>query len=149
MGGGSGRARAVVRFGITDFAQDALGDIVYVSLPAAGVPTWCAGADVRRGRVDQERERLYAPVSGVVVARNDGARRDPELVNTDPYGEGWMVEVRVTPGTSRPTSWTPPGTRPTRPSHRPARPLRWLDPGSRVERATARDDPFWPVRTSL
>lgn len=84
-----------VRFGITHYAQDALGDIVYVSLPEVG-------ADVTAGDACGEVEStksvsdLFAPVSGTVTARNDALTATPELVNADPYAEGWMVEVRVT-----------------------------------------------------
>ena len=82
-----------VRFGITDYAQEALGDIVYVSLPDVG-------AEVTLGQPCGEVEStksvsdVYAPVSGVVVARNEALVGSPELLNTDPYGEGWMVEVQ-------------------------------------------------------
>jgi len=84
----------VVRVGITAFAQDALGDIVYVTLPEDG-------ADVEAGAVCGEVEStksvsdVFSPVSGVVTARNEALDATPELVNTDPYGEGWMFEVRV------------------------------------------------------
>lgn len=82
-----------VRFGITDYAQEALGDIVYVSLPEVG-------AEVTLGQPCGEVEStksvsdVYAPVSGVVVARNESLVGSPELLNSDPYGEGWMVEVQ-------------------------------------------------------
>jgi glycine cleavage system H protein len=84
----------VVRVGITAFAQDALGDIVYVTLPEDG-------AEVQAGAVCGEVEStksvsdVYSPVTGVVTGRNAGLDATPELVNTDPYGEGWMFEVRV------------------------------------------------------
>lgn len=84
----------VVRVGITAFAQDALGDIVYVTLPDEG-------ADVVAGGVCGEVEStksvsdVYSPVDGVVTAQNPALDGTPELVNTDPYGEGWMFEVRV------------------------------------------------------
>ncbi len=82
-----------VRVGITYFAQDQLGDIVYVDLPAAG-------ARVERGQPFGEVEStksvsdLYAPVSGTVESRNDELEDRPELVNQDPYGEGWMIAIR-------------------------------------------------------
>ena len=91
-------ADGVIRFGITDFAQESLGDIVYVSLPEVG-------AEVRAGEPCGEVEStksvsdLYAPVSGVVVARNADLDAAPEAVNSDPYGEGWMVDVRPAEGT--------------------------------------------------
>ena len=83
-----------VRVGITDFAQEALGDIVYVSLPEVG-------AEVEAGQVLGEVEStksvsdVYAPVAGTVVARNDALESRPELVNADPYGEGWLVTIQV------------------------------------------------------
>jgi glycine cleavage system H protein len=88
-----GDAEGTVRIGITHYAQDALGDIVYVSLPQVG-------EEVQRGAVVGELEstksvsELYAPISGTVVARNDALDERPELVNAEPYGDGWMIEVR-------------------------------------------------------
>jgi glycine cleavage system H protein len=82
-----------VRVGITDHAQEALGDIVFVTLPAAGT-------DVQAGQALGEVEStksvsdIYAPLSGEVVARNDVLDARPELVNADPYGDGWMIELR-------------------------------------------------------
>lgn len=84
----------VVRVGITHFAQEALGDIVYVSLPEVG-------AELTAGKVFGEVEStksvsdLYAPVTGTVVSRNEQLDSRPELINADPYGEGWIVEVRL------------------------------------------------------
>jgi glycine cleavage system H protein len=83
-----------IRFGITDYAQDALGDIVYVSLPAPG-DELVAGQACGEVESTKSVSEVYAPVSGVVVARNDALDGTPELVNTDPYGEGWMVEIRL------------------------------------------------------
>ena len=83
----------VVRFGITDFAQDALGDIVYVSLPADGLEL-TAGQTCGEVESTKSVSDVYAPVSGSVVARNAALDSNPELVNSDPYGEGWMVAVR-------------------------------------------------------
>jgi glycine cleavage system H protein len=85
----------VVRVGITAFAQDALGDVVYVSLPAVGDQV---GAGDSCGEVESTKSvsDLFAPVSGEVVAVNATLDSAPELVNTDPYGEGWMYEVKVT-----------------------------------------------------
>lgn len=82
----------VVRIGITHFAQDQLGDVVYVDLPAAG-------AEVDQGQAFGEVEStksvsdLFAPVSGTVRERNDSLEDRPELVNEDPYGEGWMLTI--------------------------------------------------------
>jgi glycine cleavage system H protein len=84
----------VVRFGITEYAQDALGDIVYVSLPEIGA---VVTAETACGEVESTKSvsDLYAPVSGTVTARNEALSGTPEVVNADPYGEGWMVEVQV------------------------------------------------------
>jgi glycine cleavage system H protein len=90
-----GEAEGSVRVGITHYAQDALGDIVYVQLPEVG-------SDVEAGTAVGELEStksvsdLYAPVSGTVVARNETLDGTPELVNTDPYGDGWLFEVTPT-----------------------------------------------------
>jgi glycine cleavage system H protein len=84
-----------VKVGITHFAQDALGDIVYVQLPDPGT-------EVQEGQAFGEVEstksvsEIYAPVSGTVVARNDRLADEPELINTDPYGDGWLVEIEPT-----------------------------------------------------
>jgi len=87
-----GEAEGSVRIGITDYAQDALGDIVYVSLPEVGT-------DVENGSAVGELEStksvsdVYAPLAGSVVARNEALDATPELVNSDPYGEGWLFEL--------------------------------------------------------
>ena len=83
-----------VRFGITDYAQDALGDIVYVSLPEVGavIETGDAVGEVESTKSVSD---IYAPVSGTVTARNDTLGATPEVVNADAYGEGWMVEVEL------------------------------------------------------
>jgi glycine cleavage system H protein len=85
----------VARVGITAFAQDALGDVVYVSLPAVGD---ALGAGESCGEVESTKSvsDIYAPVSGEVVAVNAMLDSAPELVNTDPYGEGWMYDVKLT-----------------------------------------------------
>ncbi|MBI1350830.1 MAG: glycine cleavage system protein GcvH [Actinomycetales bacterium] len=84
-----------VVFGITDFAQDSLGDIVYVSLPAVGDAVTAGGAC---GEVESTKSvsDVYAPLAGEVVAVNADLDGTPELVNSDPYGRGWMVELRPT-----------------------------------------------------
>lgn len=82
-----------VVFGITDFAQDALGDIVYVSLPAAG-DVLAAGAACGEVESTKSVSDIYAPLDGEVVARNEGLDAAPESVNSDAYGSGWMVEMR-------------------------------------------------------
>ena len=83
-----------VRVGITDYAQQSLGDVVFVSLPAVG-------AALSKGEAFGEVEStksvsdLFAPVDGTVTARNEALEQTPELINSDPYGEGWIVEVQV------------------------------------------------------
>jgi glycine cleavage system H protein len=83
----------VVRVGITAYAQDALGDVVYVTLPEVG-------ATVTEGEACGEVEStksvsdLFAPLTGAVTARNEGLDATPELVNSDPYGEGWLFEIQ-------------------------------------------------------
>ncbi|WP_203335434.1 glycine cleavage system protein GcvH [Nocardioides limicola] len=82
-----------VRIGITDYAQDALGDIVYVSLPEVGQSVDAGGAC---GELESTKSvsDVYAPIAGEVVARNEALEATPELVNSDPYGEGWLFELR-------------------------------------------------------
>ncbi|MFC6156848.1 glycine cleavage system protein GcvH [Kribbella jiaozuonensis] len=83
-----------VRVGITDFAQDQLGDIVYVQLPEVG-------STVRAGDACGELEStksvsdLFAPVNGTVTAVNEALADQPDLVNSDPYGEGWLLDIEV------------------------------------------------------
>lgn len=83
-----------VTIGITHYAQDALGDVVYVDLPASGTR-------VEKGQPFGEVEStksvsdLYAPLTGVVVERNETLESSPELVNSDPYGNGWMVVIEA------------------------------------------------------
>ena len=81
-----------VRIGITFYAQDALGDIVYVSLPEVGT-TVTAGETCGELESTKSVSDVYAPVSGEVVGRNDALDATPELVNDDPYGGGWLFEV--------------------------------------------------------
>jgi glycine cleavage system H protein len=85
----------VVRVGITAFAQDALGDVVYVSLPSLGDSVSAGDAC---GEVESTKSvsDLYAPLSGEVVAVNQALDEAPELVNSDPYGLGWMYDVKLT-----------------------------------------------------
>ncbi len=84
-----------VRFGITDHAQDALGDIVFVSLPEAGR---ALSAGEACGEVESTKSvsDVYCPVAGTVVARNDAVETSPETINADPYGDGWLVELEIT-----------------------------------------------------
>ena len=88
----SGTAAGAVRVGITHYAQDALGDIVYVSLPDVGEDV-TAGAACGELESTKSVSDVFAPVSGQVVARNEALDATPELVNDDPYGEGWLFEV--------------------------------------------------------
>ena len=81
-----------VRIGITQYAQDALGDIVYVSLPEVGTVLE-AGATCGELESTKSVSDIYAPVSGEVVALNESLEATPELVNSDPYGGGWLIEV--------------------------------------------------------
>jgi len=87
-------AEGRVRFGITDHAQDALGDIVFVTLPVVGAEV-TAGEPCGEVESTKSVSDIYAPVSGTVVARNDAAETSPETLNTDPYGVGWLAEVAV------------------------------------------------------
>jgi glycine cleavage system H protein len=89
-----GESDGSVRIGITHFAQDALGDIVYVSLPEVGTEV-AAGDTVGELESTKSVSDVFAPVGGKVVARNDALDATPELVNSDPYGEGWLFEVAV------------------------------------------------------
>lgn len=87
-----GESAGAVRIGITDFAQDALGDIVYVQLPETGESV-TAGETCGELESTKSVSDIYAPVSGEVVATNDALDATPELVNNDPYAAGWLFEV--------------------------------------------------------
>ncbi|MEQ6899810.1 glycine cleavage system protein GcvH [Nocardioides sp. YIM 152588] len=87
-----GTAPGSIRVGITDYAQDALGDIVYVSLPEVGA-TLTAGTPCGELESTKSVSDIYAPVAGEVVAANEALDATPELVNSDPYGAGWLFEV--------------------------------------------------------
>lgn len=84
----------VIRMGITDFAQAALGDIVYVQLPKIGDAVI---ADKVCGEVESTKSvsEIYAPVTGTVVAINDSLSNSPETINSDPYGAGWLAKIEV------------------------------------------------------
>ena len=88
-----------MRVGITDFAQDSLGDIVFVTLPEAGAKieanTPCGELESTKSVSD-----LYAPLSGTVTEVNTALDANPELVNSDPYGEGWIFELELADGQS-------------------------------------------------
>lgn len=88
------REGAVARVGITDFAQESLGDVVFIELPEVG-------AEVEGGSVVGEVEStksvsdVYAPLTGKILACNDQLKESPELVNSDPYASGWMFDIEV------------------------------------------------------
>lgn len=84
----------IIRFGITDFAQDALGDIVFVSLPEVGQHLE-AGQPCGEVESTKSVSDVFAPVTGTVTARNEALDDEPGIVNTDPYGAGWLVEVEA------------------------------------------------------
>ncbi len=83
-----------VRVGITDFAQDQLGDIVFVQLPDVGTAV-SAGDAIGELESTKSVSEVYAPVSGEITAVNEALNATPELVNSDAYGEGWLFEVRL------------------------------------------------------
>lgn len=85
----------LARVGITSFAQDALGDVVYVSLPAVGDAV-AAGDSCGEVESTKSVSDIFAPLTGEIAAVNEMLDTAPELVNTDPYGEGWMYEVLLT-----------------------------------------------------
>jgi glycine cleavage system H protein len=82
----------VVRVGITDYAQDALGDVVFVDLPKIGATVIVGGT---LGEVESTKSvsEIYAPVAGTVVGVNETLVASPELVNSDPYGAGWLCDI--------------------------------------------------------
>ena len=84
-----------IRVGITDFAQDALGDVVYVDVPEVGTEVK-AGQPFGEVESTKSVSDVYAPVSGVVVERNGALGDSPDAVNRDPYGEGWMILIEPT-----------------------------------------------------
>ncbi|MFY1702321.1 glycine cleavage system protein GcvH [Micromonospora sp. WMMA1923] len=88
----AGDDAGTVRIGITHFAQDALGDIVYVQLPDEGAVV-AAGESLGEIESTKSVSEIYAPVGGRVTARNVALADTPEVINTDPYGAGWLVEI--------------------------------------------------------
>ena len=98
-GGGEG---AVVRVGITDHAQDALGDIVFVQLPEVGTEV-APGTPIGEVESTKSVSDVYAPIAGVVTAANEALTDAPETINADPYGAGWLVEITVPGGGEDPT----------------------------------------------
>ncbi|MDQ3904388.1 MAG: glycine cleavage system protein GcvH [Actinomycetota bacterium] len=87
------RAEGTVRIGITDYAQTQLGDVVYIQLPSLG-DSVKAGQPVGEIESTKSVSDVFAPVDGEVVGRNDALENSPDLVNSDPYGTGWMIEIR-------------------------------------------------------
>ena len=87
----------VVRIGITDHAQSQLGDVVFVQLPTVG-DTVTAGDAMGEVESTKSVSDIYAPVGGDVVAVNEALEGSPELVNSAPYGDGWIVEVKLADG---------------------------------------------------
>ena len=83
-----------VRIGITDYAQDALGDVVFVQVPEAGASV-DAGATISEVESTKSVSEIYAPVDGSVAAVNTDLADAPERLNEDPYGEGWICELEV------------------------------------------------------
>jgi glycine cleavage system H protein len=86
------REEGTVRVGVTDYAQTQLGDVVYIQLPQLGESV-AAGEPVGEVESTKSVSDVFAPVEGEVVARNEALDASPDLVNRDPYGEGWMFEV--------------------------------------------------------
>jgi len=83
------------KIGITDFAQSELGDVVYVELAPVGKKVH-AGESLGTIEAVKTVAELFAPVSGEVIGLNDAMKNTPEILNKDPYGEGWMVQLRIT-----------------------------------------------------
>ena len=88
-----------ITVGITDYAQDALGDVVFVELPGVGDDVESGGA---MGEVESTKSvsDLFAPLAGTIVEVNDALGESPELLNDDPYGDGWICVIEVRDGTS-------------------------------------------------
>ncbi len=84
----------VITVGITDFAQDALGDLVYVELPSVG-DDFAAGAAVCEVESTKATAEIYAPVAGTIVEVNDLLDAEPEAINQDPYGKGWIFKLQA------------------------------------------------------
>ena len=85
---------SIARVGITDYAQDALGDVVFVQLPATNIKVE-AGSSCSEVESTKSVSDIYVPISGTIVSVNDVLTNSPNLVNTDPYGDGWIMEIEV------------------------------------------------------
>ncbi len=83
-----------IRIGITDYAQDALGDVVFVQVPEVGA-TVAAGQGISEVESTKSVSDIYAPVAGTVIEANADLDSSPERINGDPYGEGWICEIEV------------------------------------------------------
>jgi glycine cleavage system H protein len=88
------KAATTVRVGITDYAQQQLGDVVFVQLPEVG-STVSAGDPVGEVESTKSVSEIFAPIDGEVSAVNSALDEQPELINSDPYGEGWIIELTV------------------------------------------------------
>lgn len=86
-----------VRVGITDYAQSALGDVVFVDLPSVGDEV-TAGGEFGNVESTKSQSELYAPITAKVIAVNEDLADSPELVNSDPYGGGWLIDLQVDGG---------------------------------------------------
>ena len=91
---GAGPAQDSVRIGITSYAQEQLGDVVFVDLPQTG-QSLAAGEVFGEVESTKSVSELFMPLAGEIVAVNDTASESPELLNSDPYGDGWLIEVAV------------------------------------------------------
>jgi glycine cleavage system H protein len=100
---GTDGTSTVVRVGITDHAQDALGDIVFVQLPAVGDEV-APGTPIGEVESTKSVSDVYAPVPGTVAAVNDALADAPETINSDPYGAGWLVDITVAGSDGDPTA---------------------------------------------
>jgi glycine cleavage system H protein len=100
---GTDGTATVVRVGITDHAQDALGDIVFVQLPEVGDEV-APGTPIGEVESTKSVSDVYAPVTGTVTAVNAALGDAPETINADPYGEGWLVEISVAGADGDPTA---------------------------------------------
>lgn len=89
------RSDSAVRVGITEYAQDQLGDVVFVELPDTGT-TVSAGDAMGEVESTKSVSELFAPIDGEVTAVNEAVVNAPELLNSDPYGEGWLLEIAPT-----------------------------------------------------
>lgn len=95
---------ATVRVGVTAFAQAALGDIVFVQLPEVGAE-FAAGAAIGEIESTKSVSDVFLPLAGTVEARNDALDADASVVNSDPYGQGWLVDVRVANADALSVAW--------------------------------------------